>query len=237
MDIPLVTTFADSAPAPNSSNPAHIYRLPPGPDVDAAWDRLAAADGIFPLSSSDVVRMGKDPAYTVKAPLSWGFPPDKSNMMGIEGFHQLHCLNALRKGLIINYHHYWGSHYGFTPPIVFARHLNHCLDMLRQHLMCHADLEGFTFDWREGQEKPYADFGIRKTCVDFDYLLEWNEKHRDPRHAELWRQLEKPEGVLQKEAPPDLPKIPDDAEWVADGRMPLAAIAGFEGKEYCLGGE
>ncbi|KAJ1299626.1 hypothetical protein OPQ81_011976 [Rhizoctonia solani] len=110
------------------------------PEVDAAWSRLAAADGIFPLSSEDVVRMGKDPAYT--------------------------------------------------------------------HLMCHADLEAFTFMWREGQEKPYADFGIRKTCVDFDYLLEWNEAHRDPRHVELWAAIEKPEGVLQHEAPPDLPDTP-----------------------------
>lgn len=235
MNIRPITAFVDSSPAPNTSNPNHIYRLPPSLEVDRAWDRIAAADGVYPVSSADVARMGKDPAGAVKAPDSWGFPPEKSHMMGIEGFHQLHCLNALRKALITNYDHYWGSTYGFEPPITFARHLNHCTDILRQHLMCHADLEAFTFDWREGQNKPYADFEIKKTCVDFDYLLEWMETHRNPRHAEVWRLLEKPEDVLQKEAPLDLPQVTDETMWSADGKYPLAAIPDLEGKEYCLG--
>lgn len=230
-----MSKFADNSPAPNASDPTHIYRLPPGPEVDAAWTRLAAADGVFPVSSADVARMGKDPAYSVKAPPSWGFPPDKEHMMGIEGFHQLHCLNALRKALVTNYDYYWGSTYGFDPPITFSRHLNHCLDVLRQHLMCHVDLEAFTFVWREGQNKPYADFGIRKTCVDFGAVMAWNEAERDPRHTELWAALEKPKGVLQMEAPPDLPDVPEGAKWTADGKMPLDTIPGLEGKEYCLG--
>ncbi|KAI1859090.1 hypothetical protein JX265_010567 [Neoarthrinium moseri] len=185
IEIPLVTTYADHSPAPNASDPRHIYRLDPSPEVDAAWTRIATADGIYPMSASDVVRAGKDPEMAVDAPESWGFPPGKTKMMGIEGLHLLHCLNAVRKSLITTYDYYWGSEYGFAPPAVFVRHLNHCVDMLRQHLMCHADLEPFTFNWRVGQTKPYADFGIQKTCVDFDYLLNWAERHKNPRHEEL----------------------------------------------------
>ncbi|KAK8075340.1 hypothetical protein PG997_010003 [Apiospora hydei] len=65
-------------------------------------------------------------------------------------------------------------------PAVFARHLEHCVDVLRQHLVCHADLEAFVVNWRVGQEKPYADFAVRKTCVDFEHLLEWSKRHKDP---------------------------------------------------------
>ncbi len=234
MDLRRITTYADNSPAPNASDPRHIYRLPPSPEVDAAWDRIAAADGIFPMSASDVVRVGKDPAFAVDAPASWNFPPGKSKMMGIEGLHQLHCLNAVRKGIITNYDYYWGSKYGFAPPAVFTRHLNHCIDMLRQHLMCHPDLEPFTFNWRKGQFKPYADFNIQKKCVDFEYMLEWTERHKDPRHTELWMELKKPANALQKEAPPDLPQITNETVWSEKG-VALATLAGLEGKQYCLG--
>ncbi|KAI1206351.1 uncharacterized protein F4807DRAFT_439769 [Annulohypoxylon truncatum] len=233
--IPLITTYSEHSPAPNVSDPRHIYRLDPSPEVDAAWSRIATADGVYPMSASDVVRAGKDPKLAVDAPESWGFPPGKSKMMGIEAFHLLHCLNALRKSLITTYDYYWGAKYGFQPPAIYERHLNHCVEMLRQHLMCHADLEPFTFNWREGQAKPYADFNIQKTCVDFDYLLEWSERNKDPRHEELWRALEKPEDALQKEAPADLPQITEDTVWSASGKTPLANLTGFEGKEYCLG--
>ncbi|KAI1440216.1 hypothetical protein F5Y02DRAFT_360718 [Annulohypoxylon stygium] len=235
MEVPLITTYSDHSPAPNISDPKHIYRLDPSPEVDAAWSRIATADGVYPMSASDVVRAGKDPELAVDAPDSWGFPPGKSKMMGIEAFHLLHCLNALRKSLVTTYDYYWGARYGFEPPAIFERHLNHCVDMLRQHLMCHADLEPFTFNWRVGQAKPYADFNIRKTCVDFDYLLEWSEKHKDPRHEELWAALEKPEDALQKEAPADLPQITENTKWSPSGKIPLANLTGFEGKEYCLG--
>ncbi|KAH8892958.1 hypothetical protein GQ53DRAFT_628249, partial [Thozetella sp. PMI_491] len=173
----------------------------PSPAVDRAWDRISQADGVYPMSAEDVARAGKDPEFAVDAPPSWGWPEGKTKMMGIEAFHQLHCLNAVRKGLITNYHYYWGSTYGFTPPAVFSRHLTHCVDMLRQHLMCHPDLEPFTFNWREGQYKPYADFDIQKKCVDFEQLMIFAETHKDPRHTELWKGLQKPKGVLQKGRP------------------------------------
>ncbi|KAF7535372.1 hypothetical protein G7054_g5427 [Neopestalotiopsis clavispora] len=235
MDIPIITKYADHSPAPNASDPRHIYRLDPSPEVDAAWTRIATASAIYPVSVEDIARAGKNPAYAVDAPESWNYPPGKTKMMGIEAFHLLHCLNALRKGLITNYDYYWGSHYGFAPPAVFARHLNHCVDMLRQHLMCHADLVPFTFDWRIGQTKPYADFGIQKTCIDFDYLLDWVEENKDPLAEERWRALEKPEGVLQKEAPLNLPQITNDSVWSKDHTMVLETLAGFEGRDYCLG--
>lgn len=234
MNVQQVSKYMDNNPQPNDTDPTHIYRLPPSPAVDAAWNRIATADGIYPLSEADILRIGKDPSLAVSAPSHWGFPPDKPKMAGIEAFHQLHCLNTLRRGLIINYDYYWGHKVGFSPPTVYARHLNHCVDMLRQHLMCHADLEPFTFNWRVGQKKPYADFEIRKTCVDFEAVVRWQEENKNPRHSELWGELEKPWDALEKEAPAGLPPITNETRFT-EGGVPIATLAGLEGKEYCLG--
>ncbi|KAK8016829.1 hypothetical protein PG993_015018 [Apiospora rasikravindrae] len=222
-------------PRPQRLGPEPHLPPPPSPEVDAVWTRIATADGVYPISAADVSRLGKDPSYAVDAPAAWNFPPDKPKLMGLEAFHLLHCLNAVRKGLVTTYDYYWGARgYGFAPPAVFARHLDHCVDVLRQHLMCHADLEPFVFNWRVGQEKPYADFAVRKTCVDFEYLLEWAEEHKDPRHTELWKSIQKPEGVLEREAPAGLPQITNDTIWDKSGHFPVANLTGLGGKEYCL---
>lgn len=65
-------------------------------------------------------------------------------MAEIDVFHQLHCLNALRKALVMNYDYYWGAKWGFEPPLMFTTHLEHCMDILRQNIMCHSDVDAIT---------------------------------------------------------------------------------------------
>lgn len=105
---------------------------------------------------------------------SWGAGED-SYMVEVDVFHQIHCLNALRKALITNYDHYWGRRWGWEPPIMFETHLKHCTSMLLQSLMCHSDLEVVTHKWSEAQPWPYPDFGVKKQCRDFKRLLELKE--------------------------------------------------------------
>lgn len=118
----------DNSPAPNISNPDHVYRLPPSDKVDDAWDRITDIP-MFPISREDVLKIQKNPDISVLAPEHWGFGDDEDGnqqyFMEIDVFHQLHCLNAVRKGLIHNYDHYWGQRYGFVPPVNFERHMNH----------------------------------------------------------------------------------------------------------------
>lgn len=117
----------DASPAPNASNPEHIYRMRPSPEVDAAWDKITDI-GMFPISKQDIIKMQKDPDVSIIPPKSWGMGNDEHGgpmyFMEIDTFHQLHCLNALRKGLVHNYDYYWGQ-YGFIPKSNFERHLNH----------------------------------------------------------------------------------------------------------------
>lgn len=59
--------FAEKSLSPTD----HLLRSPPSPEVDQAWEALANIS-IFSISASEVLRLGKNPLESVKAPLEWG---------------------------------------------------------------------------------------------------------------------------------------------------------------------
>lgn len=76
---------------------ASIYRGQPSAETDEAWDDLAAeAYEVILASADDLERAGYNPAQYFKAPASWGYGDDKFPVQ-IDVFHQIHCLNAVRK--------------------------------------------------------------------------------------------------------------------------------------------
>jgi hypothetical protein len=212
--------------------------LAPSPEVDAAWDRITDI-GMYSISREDIVQIQKDPKISIVPPESWGMGKDSHGdpnfFMEIDVFHQLHCLNALRKGLIHNYDYYWGREYGFTPKSNFERHLNHCLDILRQTLMCHADVEAVVFNWRETQVAPYPDFGVYRTCKNWDVLFDWTEKNKMSNMTTKWHAFPKPKDAKQIPAPPDMPvEGVDGVKKVSPGHY-VKPITGLANTEYCLG--
>ncbi|KAG1718418.1 uncharacterized protein EDB91DRAFT_1297460, partial [Suillus paluster] len=80
-----------------------------------------------------------------------------------ESTHQLHCLNLLRKAT-------WFEYYGpiepsfQNPPEILRMHLDHCIEMMRQNIMCNADVTMITWDWVEGHKSPYPNFNTRHQC-------------------------------------------------------------------------
>lgn len=50
---------------------------------------------------------------------------------------------------------------------------DHCVDDIRQALMCHADTSIVTFDWRPNWRRPWPNFSVDHTCVDWDALDDW----------------------------------------------------------------
>jgi hypothetical protein len=73
--------------------------MPPSPEVDAAWNWLSGEDvQLVTVSREDIVKSGKDATLAVEAPPSWGLGKD-AYIAQVEVFHQIHCLNELRKEL------------------------------------------------------------------------------------------------------------------------------------------
>ena len=83
----------------------------------------------------------------------------------------------------------------------------HCVETLRQTLMCHGDISLLTYNWVEGREMPYPNFNTIHTCKKWDTLVEWNMKRdvskewRDGRSQELAIPM-KPEHIAGLKVPP-----------------------------------
>ncbi|KAL9611120.1 MAG: hypothetical protein Q9167_004224 [Letrouitia subvulpina] len=176
------------------NQPHTIYRDDPSPLVDAAWDRISLVDTIA-VSRADVLRLGKDPTIAAKYPADYGLGPD-AYVAEIDVFHQIHCLNALRKEIFFDYYYSEVFPSG-KPDDLHRAHTSHCLYTLLQNVMCHADLSTITHNWVQGQIHPFPDFGINKKCRDFEAVLEYQtENHVD---FETYKWLRRPEGTKELE--------------------------------------
>lgn len=128
---------------------------------------------IITVSSADVVKSGKEPNPSVKAPSSWNLGNDASYIAQVEVFHQIHCLNMLWKDI------YYDSHYQKPPDELHLSHRGHCIYMILQVLLCNADVGVVTHNWVhneayfEPKTRPYPEFNTFKMCRDFDALMAW----------------------------------------------------------------
>ncbi|KAL9126805.1 MAG: hypothetical protein Q9217_004200 [Psora testacea] len=54
---------------------------------------------------------------------------------------------------------------------------DHCIDNLRQNLMCKADVSLLTFDWVDNDRAPKPNFAIEHECHNWDRIEEWAKEH------------------------------------------------------------
>jgi hypothetical protein len=101
--------------------------------------------------------------------------------VGIEVFHHMHCLNIIRQ--------YTRKDYYMRPenrPLSFTdsepvlrTHIDHCIEMLRQQLLCVADVGIVTYSW----VKPwglYPDFSTMHKCRKLDKIVAWADQNALP---------------------------------------------------------
>jgi Mycotoxin biosynthesis protein UstYa len=94
----------------------------------------------------------------------------------MEGSHHLHCLHAI-----------WKDHHiskfpedlkeKADMPHIHELHFEHCVDMIRQQLMCNFDTGLITFRWVEGLDIPYPDFNTEHKCTNYDAIRDWSTTH------------------------------------------------------------
>ncbi|KAI0964835.1 hypothetical protein F4678DRAFT_367028 [Xylaria arbuscula] len=88
-------------------------------------------------------------------------------LTGPDSFHQLHCLDVLRRSLRPDY---------YTPPNpepVHTMHVEHCIDYLRQGVMCAADLTMIPVQWSTKRDRILQNTEVVHTCRNFDKIHEW----------------------------------------------------------------
>ncbi|KAI0886730.1 uncharacterized protein GGS22DRAFT_199093 [Annulohypoxylon maeteangense] len=140
------------------------YQGPPSPEVDMAWKEL--------LQYSNIRVSGEDLRKVNKTSIPMPGEND-SYWVELSVVHELHCIKRLRQ--------YWFNDYYF-PNITEEEHrLNwlhndHCLEILRQSVMCHADVSMITMAWTSTSVFPAADFQNVHECTNWDILYEWQKE-------------------------------------------------------------
>jgi len=127
----------------------------PSPHTDQSWRDLFPIDGGFFV-------------HPVVAPTRATF----------SSFHQLHCLDGIRGA-------YWASHRTAIrggklnetelPMDMQPRHVRHCIDLLRQSLMCHADTTVEVVDETIG---GVHGFRVEHQCRNWDQLVQWTSEQQ-----------------------------------------------------------
>ncbi|CAG8958248.1 hypothetical protein HYFRA_00000602 [Hymenoscyphus fraxineus] len=173
------------------NEPNDLLRRSPSPSVDAAWDRLASL-GPFLISSTDIIRLGKNPKISTKAPLEWGFGPD-AYQAHFDGQHALKCLDAVRRYAYAEY--YYPDAKEWNASSIDEAHRSHCLHILLQSLTCNYNFDLITYNWMDTQKHPFPDFGVNKKCVNHDQILDWQAENKIS--DEMWEDFARrgpPEG-------------------------------------------
>ncbi|KAH7355385.1 hypothetical protein BKA65DRAFT_582307 [Rhexocercosporidium sp. MPI-PUGE-AT-0058] len=187
-----------------------IARQDPNPGADAIWEDLELIRTIV-ITGEEVRKLGKDPATAAKFDNEYWELGDDAYMAQIDVFHQLHCLNELRKLTYPDYYksfpnstleynshaHGHGHHSRSRYSKLWQIHIGHCVDILMQNIMCNANTDLITLQWMETQDNPFPDFSINHRCRDFNALVDWREKNAVD--MEKWDEMTKPVGV--KEVP------------------------------------
>jgi len=70
----------------------------------------------------------------------------------------------------------------FAAIILLTTVVVHCLDTLRQAVMCHGDTAPITMRWGETQPVPLADSSNPHECVNWDTIEAWAEKRSVDAH-------------------------------------------------------
>ncbi|KAI0195024.1 hypothetical protein F4808DRAFT_331271 [Astrocystis sublimbata] len=140
-----------------------------GDDVDAKWDGILAPGG-FMISEEELGKLGLDPDESLRITDPRNGEP--GYRVAMEVFHQLHCLNLLRQNMYKDHYTPLGGDMAAAPNDL-RNHLDHCIDALRQFVMCQGDVGVFSYNdpFNDGHLKP--NYNTPHTCRNFDSIRQW----------------------------------------------------------------
>ncbi|WPH01869.1 Protein of unknown function DUF3328 [Acrodontium crateriforme] len=150
-------------------------------EVDAAWIDVVNIGFLdLDVTDEDIKELGEDPETLARFPEKDG----GGYVMTIEYTHQLHCLDLLRRVNPWNYPEYLksadatnneGDHKHTDK--MFRTHVDHCTEMLRQILMCHADTTPIFEQWVSVRSHPWPNFNTVHQCRNFNAIHKWSQAH------------------------------------------------------------
>ncbi|KAL8701607.1 MAG: hypothetical protein Q9201_004815 [Fulgogasparrea decipioides] len=142
------------------------FKGPPTPEVESAWYDIMKY-GLISVTAEDIIRIGHN-LTAVQYPDSVG----GGYLATAMGTHALHCL-----------HYIWQDHYIDVLPDVqaqkanitemYGRHYEHCVDYIRQSLMCKFDTTIMPFNWVLDHQNPTPNGNTIHKCINWDHMQDW----------------------------------------------------------------
>ncbi|QKX64823.1 uncharacterized protein TRUGW13939_11999 [Talaromyces rugulosus] len=138
----------------------------PSPEIDANWEDLT--QGV---------------AIDIKGPEAKGIEgttyqkPDGSWFLAIEAFHQLHCLNMIRKALDVEHYGINEKDQSDTHP--WRMHIEHCIDALREAIMCRAEVAPIPMEFNAKYRMARPAFvAVEHTCRNFTQIRDFMSQYK-----------------------------------------------------------
>ncbi|PGH06414.1 hypothetical protein GX51_02426 [Blastomyces parvus] len=167
--------------------PSKLFQSETSDEVEAAWNKtLGSTDGVVQLPKSIASRLHR----SIES-----FVEPGHYIYGVGMFHQLHCLNRIRRTF------YADKFFPNETKDDLNFHKNHCFDLLRQSILCAGDVsmvywwnQSYTYTDARGHEQysqrylsmsnaekarhSFAYWDVEARCHDTEAIYEWAEKHR-----------------------------------------------------------
>ncbi|KAK6827504.1 hypothetical protein PG987_010845 [Apiospora arundinis] len=170
------------------------YQGEPSAKLDELWENLFLLELQIPREQARLLPNKTIPVHPDK--------PD-SFAVGLSVFHDLHCLNTIRKGLdYFNYRMWNETHNPLNTPLhlldddhrlggpLDPPHLSHCIDHLRQAIQCHSDISPVVWQWSEATQDNKIYGTTVRTCRNFAAVRAWATEHD---YSKIIYSPEKPE--------------------------------------------
>ncbi|EKG16321.1 hypothetical protein MPH_06448 [Macrophomina phaseolina MS6] len=136
----------------------------PSNETNALWESfLPNGQGMVEIRNEDTANLPPSKPAPHK--------PETHKLYGVSMFHQLHCVSYLRLA-------YWPDLLDEKPEDIVS-HRDHCLDYIRQAIMCAGDV---TFEPLD--EAGVHGMGTTHRCRNFERIFSWTYERRSAREDE-----------------------------------------------------
>ncbi|MCJ1314482.1 hypothetical protein MMC25_008164 [Agyrium rufum] len=141
------------------------YAHAPNPDVDASWSELLKNTNIE-VPTEIMRKLGRED-IGIKL-------PDREGYAGsLQVYHQIHCVKRLHQYM---YPDYYFKDFDDHMKEMNRLHSEHCIDFLRQSMMCLGDIGLITFQWSPVSLIPIANSTTHQ-CINWEKFEEFTSEH------------------------------------------------------------
>ncbi|KAH8897914.1 hypothetical protein GQ53DRAFT_818168 [Thozetella sp. PMI_491] len=150
----------------------------PNDETDRRWKALYEHGFSYIDSNSHDKLLNK----TLRTPMPG---KEDSYMVVLDVFHQLHCLNTIRR-------YFYPKRYNLTffnddGTVSYEKwiHVDHCIDTIRQSLMCNADTSANGYDWFPSIHYLRIHLNSVHRCRNWDMVRDWAKEHYVPYNGRM----------------------------------------------------